>query len=73
MKNYLLLFTFVIFSFTSFGQAKNKGHKLDKRKAELNYIYHHKTMDEILELAKKEKKPIFLDIQTKWCKPCRAM
>ncbi len=72
MRNYLLLVTIVIFSLTACGQTKSK-KKLDNRKAGLDYIYHHKTMDEILEIAKKAGKPIFLDIQTKWCTPCKAM
>jgi thiol-disulfide isomerase/thioredoxin len=28
---------------------------------------------EILNLSKKEKKPIFIDVQTTWCRPCREM
>ncbi|MGB0429631.1 MAG: thioredoxin family protein [Bacteroidia bacterium] len=35
--------------------------------------FFHGTYKEALALAKKEKKPIFIDIYTVWCGPCKMM
>ncbi len=35
--------------------------------------FHQGTWDEALQLAKKEGKPIFLDISASWCGPCKML
>jgi len=35
--------------------------------------FHQGTWDEALQLAKKESKPIFLDISASWCGPCKRL
>ena len=35
--------------------------------------FHQGTWDEALQLAKKEGKPIFLDISASWCGPCKKL
>lgn len=35
--------------------------------------FHQGTWDEALNLAKKEGKPIFLDISASWCGPCKML
>ena len=35
--------------------------------------FHQGTWDEALQFAKKERKPIFLDISASWCGPCKRL
>jgi len=58
MRFFLLLFTVLLFSQTSHAQG------IHFRKG---------TLDEILSLAQKEKKLVFIDAYTTWCGPCKAM
>ncbi len=81
MRNYLLLFVLIVSSFTACSQVRrDKANKkveaasnVDTRKAPLHYIKHDLSWEEIMKFSEQRDKPIFLDIQTKWCKPCRQM
>lgn len=42
-------------------------------KNETGIAFHKGTWDEALHLAKKEGKPIFLDISASWCGPCKML
>jgi thioredoxin-related protein len=42
-------------------------------KNETGIAFHQGTWDEALQLAKKEGKPIFLDISASWCGPCKML
>ncbi|MEP0367885.1 MAG: thioredoxin family protein [Cyclobacteriaceae bacterium] len=36
-------------------------------------VFHEGKWEEVLDLAKRENKYIFLDIYASWCGPCRVM
>ncbi len=36
-------------------------------------VFEHGTWDEVLAKAQKENKPIFMDVYTSWCGPCKKM
>ena len=56
----LMFSLFLIFSFVS--------------KEEVEGIaFSHISLDEAMELAKKENKLIFIDVMTSWCGPCKKM
>ena len=40
---------------------------------ETGIIFHQGTWNEALQLAKKEGKPIFLDVYASWCGPCKML
>ena len=42
-------------------------------KNETGIAFHQGTWNEALQLAKKEGKPIFLDISASWCGPCKML
>jgi len=58
MKRTLLLFTSILCSVLGFSQGIN---------------FEKGTWKEVLEKAKLTNKPIFVDVYTTWCGPCKAM
>jgi thioredoxin-related protein len=68
----LLLTLFVVLG-TFAGQAQDKAaEKTTEKGAEIKWM----TMDEALALQKKspkKAKPIFMDVYTDWCGPCKAL
>ncbi len=40
---------------------------------ETGISFHKGTWDEALQMAKKEGKPVFLDISASWCGPCKML
>ena len=58
MKNFAIVVTFILISFSCYSQ----GIKFEQGK-----------WNEILELANKSNKPVFVDIYTSWCGPCKKM
>ena len=57
MKKYILIFTF--FTFVNFYPQDTK----------VNWV----TFNEAIELQKKDPKPIFMDVYTTWCGPCKML
>ncbi len=43
------------------------------KKEETGIVFHTGSWEEALSLAKKEGKPIFLDISASWCGPCKLL
>lgn len=60
---YLLSYIITISALLSYGQENEKG---------ISFV-HGKHWDEIVSLAKKENKYIFVDCFTTWCGPCKMM
>jgi len=58
MKKQLLLVSVIFISMLSFGQG---------------IVFEHGTWKDVLEKAKQTNKPIFVDIYTTWCGPCKKM
>lgn len=44
-----------------------------KNNDEVGINFHQGSWEEALALAKKENKPIFLDLYASWCSPCKKM
>ena len=70
MKNSLLLLL-CCFSLSLFAQDAPKMAK--KGAAETGMAFVEKPFDELLAMAKKENKVIFIDAYTTWCGPCKMM
>lgn len=45
----------------------------EEEKSKTGISFHQGNWDEVLETAKKENKPIFLDISASWCAPCKLL
>lgn len=58
MKKYIILFTFLFFSFRLLAQG---------------IYFEHGTWEEIKKLAKEKNLKIFVDAYTTWCGPCKMM
>lgn len=70
MKN-LLLLTLCCFSLSLF--AQDKPMVAEKGEADAGMVFVEKPFDELLAMAKKEDKIIFIDAYTTWCGPCKMM
>ncbi len=70
MKNFLLLML-CCFSLSLF--AQDKPMMAEKGEAAEGMTFVEKPFDELLALAKKEDKVIFIDAYTTWCGPCKMM
>lgn len=66
---FLVLLLFVL----SCASAKSKLHSELKSEIDKIHFLENTTLTEAIELAKKEDKPIFIDIYTDWCLPCKVM
>jgi len=66
---FLVLLLFVL-SCASTKSTHHSGEKPDFAKI---HFLENTTLTEAIELAKKEDKPIFIDIYTDWCLPCKVM
>jgi len=67
-----ILFTIIsiiVLSFPSFSTAQEHSHKVNSEGIE----FFDGTWEEALAEAKKQNKPIFLDIYASWCGPCKAL
>ena len=62
MKNCLIL----AFIFVSISYSKNTN-------AQGIDFYHDKSFKELLEMAKKQDKLVFMDCYTSWCGPCKRL
>lgn len=62
----LFIVTFAIYSF------KDPNTKANENSAE-GIDFFKGTFEEALEKAKKENKPIFLDVYASWCGPCKML
>lgn len=60
------LFTLVLMAFSSIGIAQESS-------SEKGIQFNEDSWGEILQLAKAENKPIFLDVYASWCGPCKAL
>ncbi len=59
---------------TAYRIAPENDHKHETlAKSDKGMEFFHGTYQEALALAKKEKKPIFMDIYAVWCGPCKMM
>jgi len=70
MKRITFLITMVLIAFTSFVGPSESGSKTEK---EAGIQFHEGNWQEALQKAKKEGKPIFLDISASWCGPCKML
>jgi thioredoxin-related protein len=70
MKNSLLLLL-CLFSLSIFSQ--DKPMMAEKGEATDGMTFVEKPFDELLAIAKKENKVIFIDAYTTWCGPCKMM
>lgn len=70
MKTLMILFAGILI--TTLAYAKPwKSNPETKNKTGITF--HQGTWDEAVQLAKKEGKPIFLDISASWCGPCKML
>ena len=60
---FAVAFIFSAFKFSNFDSKIEEG----------GIIFQNKTWDEVLQLAKKEEKYIFLDVYASWCGPCKML
>lgn len=60
------LFTLVFIAISSIAVAQ-------ERSSEKGIQFNEDSWEEILQLAKAENKPIFLDVFASWCGPCKAL
>lgn len=58
MKKYLLIIPAILFSMLGFSQGIE---------------FEHGTWKEVLEKAQQSNKPVFVDVYTSWCGPCKKM
>lgn len=70
MKTLRILFAGFLFTTLLYSQPRKSNPEI---KNETGISFHKGTWDEALELAKKEAKPIFLDIYASWCGPCKML
>lgn len=70
MKSIALLITMVLIGVTSFAGVSESSSKTEK---EAGIQFHQGNWEEALQKAKKEGKPVFLDISASWCGPCKML
>lgn len=70
MKTLAILFLGMFLATTTY---VNLPETTTETHTETGIAFHKGTWDEALLLAKKEGKPIFLDISASWCGPCKML
>jgi thiol:disulfide interchange protein len=70
MKTLTILFAGILITTLVYAKPWKSG---SETKNETGIVFHQGTWDEALKQAKKEGKPIFLDISASWCGPCKML
>ncbi len=70
MKTLTIILSGIFLAFITFA---NLPVTKAENNAETGITFHEGTWAEALQLAKKEGKPIFLDISASWCGPCKLL
>ena len=70
MKRIAFLITILFIAFISFAGPSESNSTTEK---ETGIQFHQGTWEEALQKAKKEGKPVFLDISASWCGPCKML
>ena len=70
MKRIAFLLTMLLIAYISFAGSSASDTKTEK---ETGIQFHEGTWKEALQKAKKEEKPVFLDISASWCGPCKML
>jgi thioredoxin len=70
MKNILYMLSGIILIVLTSAKLPAPDSKLENKEG---ISFHQGTWDEAVQLAKKEGKPIFLDISASWCGPCKKL
>lgn len=70
MKTLAVLFAGILFTTLVYAESGKSNPEEDN---ETGIAFHKGTWDEALQLAKKEARPIFLDIYASWCGPCKML
>lgn len=70
MKTLTILLSGILIAVLVYGNTSNGD---SEAKNETGIAFHKGSWDEALQLAKKEGKPIFLDISASWCGPCKML
>lgn len=71
MKNVLFIVSAIILIIATSAKSPEAGKGVENHKAGISF--HEGSWNEALQLAKKEGKPIFLDISASWCGPCKML
>lgn len=70
MKKILFMLSGIILLFLTSAKLPESDSETENKDG---ISFHMGTWDEALQLAKKEGKPIFLDISASWCGPCKRL
>ncbi len=70
MKTLPILFAGILLAGVLFAKTVKNSPEAGK---ETGITFHEGTWEEALQRAKKEGKPIFLDISASWCGPCKML
>ena len=70
MKTLTILLSGILLAVLVYGNTSNGNSETNN---ETGIAFHKGSWDEALQLAKKEGKPIFLDISASWCGPCKML
>ena len=62
MKKIFFIFALLFTSSSAYSKEENKGIQFFKG-----------TWNELLAEAKRQNKPIFVDVYTTWCRPCKVL
>ena len=71
MKNTFFILLGIFFIVLTSAKLPAPEHNKEGNKTGISF--HKGTWEEALQLAKKEGKPIFLDISASWCGPCKML